>query len=269
MKRPMKAWLVATIAVAMAGSALAAPVYTSVSSPPSGEDSHKTIIETVYGLSVSQSGLDWTGTNFTATRIADADTTATMPLALRQPDTAAGPFDDQSWHNGVVSFTAEAKFAAFNQTFGFDYNTSSGMQELFRTTGSGYSLTTAASGVGTQVGSAVEGLFTLAPLHWMRAGDGSSWTNNVQSSRVSDNSNGMDHMVTYLITDTRSGPIGPHSDTTWLVFWEDQRCGDWDYNDLVVEFRAEGEGIIPEPVTMLTLFGSVVCLGRYVRRRTV
>lgn len=268
MKRPMEVLLAAMVVAVMAGSAFGAP-YTIVGDPAGGEQGHEAIIETVYGLPVSQGidGVSWTGTGFTATRI--ADTGGVAALALSQPDVVSGPFDDQSWHDGVAAFAAEAKYAAYNQTFGFAYNGDVGWQELLRVSGDGFAVTTTASGAGSQLGGASSAFFSADPLHWVRAGESGTWTDNVSSSRVSDNSDGMDHMVSYLIEDTRLGAV---TDTTWLVFFEDivGDCSDWDYNDLVVEFLVEGGGgaIIPEPVTVLSLFGGVVCLGRYLRRRT-
>lgn len=269
MKRPMGVWLAAITLAAMAGVAFGGSVYTNVAGPPGGEEDHQTIIETVYGLSVTQDadGVSWSGAGFKATRI--ADTGGSAALALLQPDVASGPFDDQSWHDGVAAFTAEAKYAAYNQTFGFAYNGDVGWQELLRVSGSGFGVTTNATGAGTQLGDTSMAMFSQAPLHWVRAGQDGTWTDNLASSRIGDNPDEMDHMVTYMIEDTRLGPV---NGTTWLVFWEDiLGCGsDWDYNDLVVEFQVEGGGgvIIPEPVTVLSLFGGVSLLSRYVRRRT-
>jgi len=266
MKQPT-VWLAVIVVAIIAAPAFAGPVgYTTIGAPHPGEEGHKTIIDTVYGVSVSQAGdgRSWTDTGFSAMRI--ADTGGATPLALLQPDSAAGPFDDQNWHNGVVSFTAEAVYAAYHQTFGFGYNTASTWSELFRVDGVKFAVTTTASGVGNQQGSSVGAVFTTNPLHWVRAGDHDTWTNNVLTSRIADNPTGKDQMVTYLINDIRGGvPVN----TTWLVFWEDMQSGDFDYNDLVVEFEVQGRGfIVPEPVTMLSLFGGVVFLGRYIRRRT-
>jgi hypothetical protein len=118
--------------------------------------------------------------------------------------------DDQWWINRDGNATARAKFAALFQTLGV-IDASQGFLELFTETGEGFDV----SGFGT--------LPAQDALPHFR------WRLNEWSSRPGDNTDQVDHMFTWLITD------GPSAGNL-VIAWEDLfGGGDGDYQDMVVE----------------------------------
>ncbi|MGH7179027.1 MAG: DUF4114 domain-containing protein, partial [Tepidisphaeraceae bacterium] len=83
---------------------------------------------------------------------------------------------------------------------------------------------------------------------WARSGDFGLLT-----SQNLDNSDSLDHMVTYQILEAaRESQI-----TRYLLCWEDRtpsQASDFDFNDLVVEIEVS-VAPIPEPSAFLTLCG--------------
>ena len=81
-----------------------------------------------------------------------------------------------------------------------------------------------------------------------------------------DNSDGMDHMVTYQITGSGLASLGYDADAiVWLLFWEDgdSTSADGDYNDLVVEIVAVAAAIpLPAPIALAGVGLLGVVLGR-------
>lgn len=154
-----------------------------------------------------------------------------------------GPNDvDQIWTNGVTNVTAEAKYAAFDQSFGWnngglgisDYN------ELL---------------IHSDVGNGPVELTIDGDFLWGMKPDSYEWW-----SKDSLNSDANDHLVTYKIT----GLETPW--TVWMVCVEDlpsspSPSSDFDYNDFVIEIRA-----IPEPATICLLALGGLALLRRKRR---
>ena len=144
---------------------------------------------------------------------------------------------DQLWMNLDGGAIATGKWAAATEGFGyFDGATGGTYHQLFSvpkgTNGylSGYS--------GTIPGSATLPIFRLA----LNGGTYGLW-----SSQQDDNPLGnKDHMVTWLIT----GGIG-NTAGNYVVAWEVENLGDWDYNDLVVEIGKAA----PVPVPAAVLLG--------------
>lgn len=206
--------------VLAAGNAMAG--FTPVNAPSTaGELSHEQILEGIYGGDFTPSGVNYSNGGVTATRVDDFGVGGMLNLALGGP----GAADDAVWNDGIAAAAAEARFAGFDQNFGYFNGASGGaFTQLFATSGSGF----AVSGSGL-----VD--FTGGTWRWGRTGGP-----NVHSSLGSENADAVDHMVTYRIT-------GLGSETTWLVFFEDKNVGDpeadFDYNDLVVEIRA-----VPTPM---------------------
>jgi hypothetical protein len=141
--------------------------------------------------------------------------------------------NDQSWFNpGTVSATAQAKYAAYDQEFGYIPDGGS-FVPLFEVTGDGINL-------GTPTAA-----FNSGPFGFLWALDPSGappWT-----SKPNQNSDSLDHMVTWLIT----GGVGNMAGNL-VIAWDDQwGGGDRDFNDLVVEVN-----LAPVPIP-----GAILLLG--------
>jgi len=134
--------------------------------------------------------------------------------------------DDQLWTAPQIEVTAVARYASYEQEFGYSLN-GGAFTSLLAVNGSGMAVTG-------------DGNLALAPgdtLSWIRTGpQGGTW-----SSVVADNADGFDHMVSYQVTGLGDGW------KRYLLFWEDLRNGgDRDFNDLVGEIA-----VVPEPASLL------------------
>ncbi len=206
---------------------------TPVFAPPAGEMSHIQILDNIYGAGFAGGAGVFTNGTVTVTRVDDflPGGGAGTPLHLLSNGPGL-PQTDQIWTDGIANATAEAKFAAFSQEFGYD--SGSGYVKLFDAIGSGF----AVSGSGSVA-------FNPGTLwQWARSGQGGTWY-----SGESSNSDGLDHLVTYHVTGLNT------TETVWLLFWEDlpgplggAGHSDRDFNDLVVELRAS---VIPIPGAVL------------------
>lgn len=213
----------ALILFAVAGGSASAgnsPVQVRV-----GEPDHKTIVQNLFAATFTgtpstgfASSASARGGGITLTRMSDFGLGEIMDATGGN----AGSADDKVWKNGIVSASVHARFAGYNQKFGYFPGQSAGQPyvPLFDVGGNGYSVTGGVSDLN---------FCDLADgWRWGRAGDGSTF-----SSRPSDNPDGKDHMVTYKIEGLNNG-----FDASWLLFFEDLRndqSSDWDYNDLVVQ----------------------------------
>ncbi len=142
-----------------------------------------------------------------------------------------GEVDDQTWTGAVLTFTAVARYAGYTQEFGYDLDDDGlGYLKLLDVHGSRMNVS----------GSATLELNPGDSLAWMRDGNHGGRF----SSRVADNPDALDHMVSYYVS-------GMNDDLArWMLFWEDlPGGGDKDYNDLAVEITAP----IPEPGTGATI----------------
>ena len=147
-------------------------------------------------------------------------------------------FDDDVWTNGFGSLSARARYAAMEQEFGYYIGEDDGTEgdddgfvSLFNVNGHGDSV-----GGSAFFDSATDTDGTNA-WRWGRRGGGFEF-----SSAAFDNSDGLDHMVTYFFE--------YNGRANWLLFWEDlpegNRDADFDYNDLVVQIAA-----VPLPTAAL------------------
>lgn len=259
--RPMFKAVLGFGALALAGGNLAHAGFTPINPPPIGEDTHQAIFNEVYGGDFVPSGLNFTNGNITAIRVEDYADEGPNPLMPMNVVTAFG-LDDQLWLAGYQFASAEAKFAAFGQNFGyFEGTDSTTYVKLFDQTGYAFD-------VGGEADlTALSGKL----LRWARGGE-----DRVVSSRMSDNADGQDHMVTYFIQEGGSpngeiltGATLPET-VKWLIFFEDKFEGeykyDFDFNDLVVEITATRiTGNIPEPTSLAGLMGGAL-LGLRCRR---
>ena len=152
---------------------------------------------------------------------------------------------DQTWIELDGGVSAQAKYAGFSQNFG--YIQGGVFTSLFTVTESGYLSGSPSCLFLEEDGHEIFqfGLYLSgAPL---------------RSSLESSNSDGLDHMVTWLIT-------GADSAGNYVIAWEDfEYGGDTDFNDLVIEVSMAAP--IPEPTTLLFIGAGLVMLAVLGRRK--
>ena len=240
-----------TVALSAAVLLFALPVqsawawaYTSLSGPPSGEDSHLEIISDTYaseGGTFVQNGVDFVnaGAGITVSRVWDTNGGELTLHILLGDETGV----DQIWTDGTAMVSASAKFADLTQSFGWNNNGGS--------SGTGYvELLNESDLYGPPVDVMITGDFL-----WGIEPNGDTWWSN-----IGENTDATDHLITYLVEGLSDVGIG---EKVWLLFWEDLPSGgDADYNDFVIELRA-----IPEPGTLLLVGAGLAALGAFRNRR--
>ena len=156
---------------------------------------------------------------------------------------------DKIWMNLNGGAVAKAKYAADEHEFGY-IDTSDVYRSLFNVQ-SNYFGTIYDDISGKTLGSADVLTFKWALRDLS--------VTNQYTSDPSDN-NGLDHMVTWLITGGDEDLIG-----SYVIAWEDRNDLDWDYNDLVVEITNAAP--VPEPATMLLLGSGLIGLAGLGRKK--
>ena len=238
--------LLAALMIAAGGSSSFANPgfdYTTVNSPTPPEANHAQILYNIYDQNFTLDGAnnrDYFGDGgITAKRIYDLDDIYfnTVHIYNHEPNDV-----DQIWTDGAVTVTAIAKYASYQQAFGWNEG-----------------------GLGTVFHKLVDNTDIGEPgvTFTITAGQEFLWgyraTGNPKSglewwSWIDKNYHTEDHMVTYFMEGASP------TETVWTIFMEDVRfdTSDKDYNDFVVEIRA-----IPEPATICLLaLGGLALLGR-------
>ncbi len=220
--------MLAAVGLSLLGAGKASAGFTNVVPPSKTEQTHEQVLEHVYGGNFTASGKDYSNGSITALRIDDTLAGGSLNSVTGGPGSAS----DQVWSGGVISATAKARFAKFSQAFGYlAGSTGSTFSSLFNVSGSGFDA----------AGSATVDL-SGKTFRWARDGE-----SGLRSSQNADNSDGLDHLVTYKITGAKDNR------STWMLMWED-RAGagaDRDFNDLAIEVKASGG--TPPPVTSIPL----------------
>jgi hypothetical protein len=232
-----------TLAVAgvivLAGSAAFGTLsYTTIGDPAYGEKNQAQILSDIYGGTFTHSGVNYSNNaGIEALRVYDSgDNTNRLNLL-----TGSSHDIDKIWtDDGVALVTAEAKYAYYTQSFGWN--------------GGGLGTTYHPLLTQTDIGKPGVLININGDFLWGYHPDSTQWW-----SLDSKNSDGEDHMITYKIEGLKAGPP-----TVWLIFMEDnplsnyrtgegKLCclpeGDNDYNDFVVELRTA----VPEPTTICLL----------------
>lgn len=240
------------------------------------EPTHKQILEHLYGgtfESAGGHGLDFTNGLIYVKRIAD-DRDVVVQTAIGQTNGDLYQYTDRVWQDQFSTVHARARFASYGQAFGYvPYDNGLGYNELFRAFyNHEYDMTQSANMPD----------LNGASFLWARHGENGIWTSEPEQNR-----DGKDHLITYKVVpveqprpvsfSTENDELINHLEVfkTFLLFWEDQTnqggnlhnydVGDWDFNDLVVEVRAQYNEI-PEPGTALAGVGLLAMLGMRRRR---
>lgn len=242
-------------------------IYTDRSTETrTGEKSHAEILEHIYGgtfVGTGVHGLDFTNGEVYIQRIADDRIDTPQPTAIGETN-GIGLYSDQFWEDQFSTVEAHGRFGEYWQYFGLFPQAQGGeYHELFQL-------------VPWDYGFDVHGEATVPDLQgstfrWARGGQNGLW-----NSDPAQNRDGLDHLITYKVISLQDQPrvMAEEEFKTFLLFWEDQSdtdnmrwydVGDWDYNDLVVEVRAQ-YNVIPEPTSLAGVVGGLALLG-WRRRR--
>ena len=206
--------------------------FTSIGAPWPGEKDQAQILSNALGGTFTASGLNYTNGTITATRIDDSA--------------------DQTFSFDIKSVDVLGVFAAQSQQLGYTTNNGVTIHNILDASGKGFAATGSSGAIDMP-----------ASYEFVRYGDGSKFF-----SAPTDNPDGTDHMVTYLISGKSVKNV------TYVMFWEDltaKQGGDFDYNDLSVKVVSTTPASVPLPAAawsgMTTLLGGALVAGVRKARR--
>ena len=175
------------------------------------------------------------GNGISAVRVFDAGAPGPLHLGL-----GAAGVQDQVWRDGVVNFSTKARYAGYQQHFGYRTGLAAGnfagSDSLLDVPSQGF-FTVGAPEATLTIGSPID-------FQWMRANDNAGSINR-QFSVDGNNYQGRDQMVTWEIFGFNDGK------RRYVVGFEDINQGgnpdDRDFNDLVIELSVLDNTTIPLP----------------------
>ena len=218
-------WFVGCAVLTSLSAHVAQAGFTSVSATAS--PTHPAIFANLYGGAFAPAGAvlangmssAYSNGSTVLTRTDDDSKTSLLYILVSSPGNA----DDDLWGDGAATILATARYSEGPQEFG--YNQGPGYVKLLEVPGGGF----AATGMGTVIFN------NNAVWQWGRADDSTSGPVNLHLSDEASNSDGLDHMVTYLVT---GAPGVPANVRVWLLLFESGSDGD--FNDLVIQLGVEG-----------------------------
>lgn len=228
-----------------ATSALAAPQFTTVNAPASGEKGHGYIFGQIYGgtFSKTSNNRDYSNGLLTMQRLADSG--GSGPTSLT--GATAGLTNDNAWVGpSETLITAKAKYAGHNSIFGYfdDTKSSPTFVPIFNT-----------SNFDDPAVLALPAQFRWAIKNTTT---GKTFTSNPANNK--EDGKAYDQLVTYSAIGLAPGV------REWTLFWEDltpDDCSDYDYNDSAITIRTYEQ--IPTPGAA-ALFGAGALLMRRRKR---
>ena len=240
------------LAIAAAGFVAASSTQaslTTVGAKPSFEVNQESILEHQYGGDWHKVGDDYYNGGMSAKRMDDWLSNASL---LNIDNGQCGYSTDQMWCGGKFAMTVVAKWSGNSQKLNL-IDSSGHVHNLLDVQGYGFDIDPACTTINMHGGE----------FKFQRKGD-----SGTQTSLDSDNVDGRDHLITYVI-EGLPGETGP----VWMMFWEDlNRFANtpmkrtWaDYNDLAVEIRSVAHAVPLPPAGwagLFTLTGCAIVRGR-------
>lgn len=237
-----------SIAIIAGGTAISARAgMTAIGARPASELSHEQILERHYGLSFHRNGDDFYSGQVSAKRLDDwMGNIGVQCLGLGECGIAA----DQKF-SGSFTVSAVAKFSGNSQNLSL-------ADELGRQT----SLMDV-EGYGFDINHVSTTVNVKETFEFIRGGDSGR-----HSSVNGKNTDGRDHLMTYVIEGLESGPV-------FMLFWEDLTYDSGmmsrkrtfaDYNDLVLEVRG---AVHPVPLPHAAYVGLAMLSGMWWKRKSL
>jgi len=224
MRGKLSTWLktLAIVAGSIVGVSSAQAGFTGVGNHPAAEAGQEQIFEHQYGGNWHKVGDDYYNGGMSAKRMDDWLSNASV---LNIGNGQCGYSTDEMWCGGKFTMTAVAKWSGNSQKLNL-IDSSGHVHNLLDVQGYGFDIDPASATVDMHGKS----------FNWLRDGD-----SGLQSSIDSANSDGRDHLITYIV-EGLPGIKGP----VWMMFFEDmnklvntpKNRTFADYNDLIVEVRS-------------------------------